>query len=58
MRQILIYSDAPCMSQPEVLIPRAQERFDADGKLVEPTTRDLLIRYGAAFEAFVARHRA
>ena len=58
MRQILIYSDAPCMSQPEVLIPRAQERFDADGKLIEPTTRDLLTRYGAAFEAFVARHRA
>jgi chromate reductase, NAD(P)H dehydrogenase (quinone) len=58
MRQILIYSDAPCMSQPEVLIPRAQERFDADGKLIEPTTRELLTRYGVAFEAFVARHRA
>jgi chromate reductase, NAD(P)H dehydrogenase (quinone) len=58
MRQILIYSDAPCMNQPEVLIPRAQERFDADGTLIDPTTRDLLARYGAAFVAFVARHEA
>lgn len=57
MRQILIYSDAPCMSQPEVLIPRAHERF-TEGKLIEPTTRELLTRYGVAFEAFVARHRA
>ncbi len=30
MRQMLVYSDSPCLLQPEVLIPRAHERFDPD----------------------------
>src|SRR5882672_9784369 len=34
MRQMLVYSDSPCLNQPEVLIPRAHERF-VDGKLVD-----------------------
>lgn len=56
LRQMLLFSDSPCLAQPEVLIPRAHERFDADGRLVEPTTRELLARFGAAFVAFTARH--
>ncbi len=56
LRQMLVFSDSPCLLQPEVLIPRAQERFDADGRLVEPTTRDLLARFGTAFVTFIARH--
>jgi len=55
MRQMLVYSDAPCMGQPEVLIPRAHERFDVEGRLVDASTRDLLARFGAAFVTFVAR---
>ena len=39
LRQMLVYSDAPCMHQPEVLIPRAQERFDAQGVLTDESTR-------------------
>jgi len=54
-RQMLVYSDAPCMNQPEVLIPRAHERFDADGQLTDPSTRALLERFGAAVVAFVSR---
>jgi chromate reductase, NAD(P)H dehydrogenase (quinone) len=57
MRQMLLYSDSPCLSQPEVLIPRAHERFDAEGKLTDTSTRMLLERFGVAMVAFVQRHR-
>ena len=55
MRQILVFSDSPCMNQPEVLIPRAQDRFDASGRLTDESTRALLTQFGSAFVAFVAR---
>ncbi len=57
MRNILVYSDAPCMLQPEILIPRAHERFDADGRLTDEATRQLLERFGLQLAAFVAKHR-
>lgn len=58
LRQILLFSDSPCLSQPEVLIPRAQERFDAaTGRLTDESTRQLLARFGAALVAFVERFR-
>jgi chromate reductase len=56
LRQILLYSDAPCLGQPEVLIPRAHERF-TDGVLADASTRELLARFGAAFVAFIERWR-
>jgi len=57
MRQMLVYSDSPCMNQPEVLIPRAHERF-VDGKLADESTRLLLERFATAFVAFVRRTKA
>jgi len=57
LRQMLVYSDSPCMSQPEVLIPRARERFDAEGRLSDASTRVLLEQFAAAMVAFVARCR-
>ena len=56
LRQMLLFSDSPCLSQPEVLIPRAHERFDAQGQLTDPSTRVLLEKFGAAMVAFVERH--
>jgi len=56
MRQILLYSDAQVLSQPEVLIPRAHERFGG-GKLTDESTRALLARFGEAFIAWIARTR-
>jgi len=56
MRQMLVFSDSPCMSQPEVLIPRAQERFDAEGQLTDEPTRALIQRFGVSLAAFVGRH--
>lgn len=57
LRQMLLYSDSPCLSQPEVLIPRAQDRFDAAGRLADASTRALLERFGAAMVVFVERYR-
>jgi chromate reductase, NAD(P)H dehydrogenase (quinone) len=57
LRQVMVYSDSPCLNQPEVLIPRARERFDADGRLTDPSTRVLLEKFGAAMAAFVRRCR-
>ncbi|MDQ3333617.1 MAG: NAD(P)H-dependent oxidoreductase [Myxococcota bacterium] len=57
MRQMLVFSDTPVLNQPEVLIPRAQDRFDAEGRLTDDSTRTLLERFGAAFVEFVALHR-
>lgn len=57
LRQMLVYSDTPVMNQPEVLIPRAHERFDQTGKLTDDSTRQLLTRYAAAFTTFVRKHR-
>lgn len=56
LRQMLVYSDSPCMQQPEVLIPRAHERF-VDGKLTDESTRLLLGRFATAFVAFVRKQR-
>jgi chromate reductase len=56
MRQMLVYSDSPCMNQPEVLIPRAHERF-VDGTLTDDSTRELLARFTTAFVAFVRKHQ-
>ncbi|HEY5921841.1 MAG TPA: NAD(P)H-dependent oxidoreductase [Kofleriaceae bacterium] len=57
MRQMLVYSDSPTMNQPEVLIPRAHERF-TDGKLADPSTRELVARFATAFVAFARRYKS
>ncbi len=56
LRQILVYSDTPTLNQPEVLIPRAHERFDQDGVLTDESTRELMRKFGVAMVAHVARY--
>ena len=56
-RQILVFTDSPAMLQPEVIIPKAQERFDAAGQLTDASTRELLRKYGVALTAWVERLR-
>jgi chromate reductase, NAD(P)H dehydrogenase (quinone) len=56
MRQMLVYSDSPVLNQPEVLIPRAQERF-VDGKLVDESTRQLVARFATAMVAHIGRYK-
>jgi chromate reductase, NAD(P)H dehydrogenase (quinone) len=58
LRQIFVYTDSPVMSQPEVLIPRSHERFDDELRLTDPSTRELLTRFGAALVTWVRRFQA
>lgn len=55
LRQMLVFTDSPTLSQPEVLIPRAHERF-VDGALTDDSTRTLLRTFGAALVAHAARY--
>jgi chromate reductase len=57
LRQMMVFSDTPTLNQPEVLIPRAHERFDAAGQLTDDSTRDLLRKFAVAMVAHVERHR-
>jgi chromate reductase, NAD(P)H dehydrogenase (quinone) len=56
LRQILVYSDSPTLNQPEVLIPRAKERFDAEGRLIDESTVTLMRLFGAAMVRHTARY--
>jgi NAD(P)H-dependent FMN reductase len=55
LRQILVFTNTPVMAQPEVILPRAQERFGPEGALTDPSTRDLLRRFGAELAIWVRR---
>ncbi len=43
------------MNQPEVMIPQAQNKFDAEGKLTDQATRDFITAHLAAFKTWVLR---
>jgi chromate reductase len=57
LRQILLFSDAQVLGQPEILIARAHERFDEAGRLTDESTRAFLAKFSAVVVAFVAGHR-
>jgi chromate reductase len=56
LRQAL--DDAYVMPNPEVLIARCAERFDAAGRLTDETTRRFLAQFLAAYAAWVGRFTA
>ncbi len=57
LRQCCVFLDMKPMNQPEILLPRAQERFDAEGKLTDGGTRKLLEAFGVSLAAWVERFR-
>ncbi len=57
LRQAFEFTNSFCMPQPEILVFRAHEKFDGDGRLVDDPTRKHLSRYVAALAAWVARFR-
>lgn len=58
LRQAFEFTNSYCMPQPEVLVFRAHEKFDADGQLTDEATAKVLGRYLAAFAAWVRRFAA
>jgi len=55
LRQAFEFTNSYAMPQPELLVFRAHEKFDADGRLVDKATRERLAAYLAAFAEWVAR---
>jgi len=57
LRQAFEFTNSYAMPQPELLVFRAHEKFDADGRLTDEATRTHLGRFLAAFAAWVRRVR-
>lgn len=55
LRQAFEFTNSFCMPQPELLVFRAHEKFDADGGLVDPATAERLGKYLAAFAGWIRR---
>jgi chromate reductase len=58
LRQAFEFTNSYCMPQPEVLVFRAHEKFDAEGRLTDEATAKFLGGYLQAFMAWVVRLRA
>lgn len=55
LRQAFEFTNSFCMPQPEILVARAHEKFDAEGRLTDEATRKYLGRYLEALAAWVGR---
>ena len=57
LRQAFEFTNSYCMPQPEILVYRAHEKFDAAGHLTDETTAKYLAAYLVAFHAWVLRFK-
>ena len=57
LRQAFEFTNSYCMPQPEILVFRAHEKFDAQGKLTDEKTAEFLKQYLAALRAWALRLR-
>ncbi len=57
LRQCFVFLNGLVMNRPEVMIPAAQNKFDAQGTLTDDATRDFMTAHLAAFKAWVLRLR-
>jgi chromate reductase, NAD(P)H dehydrogenase (quinone) len=57
LRQCFVFLNGLVMNQPEVMVPQAQNKFDAEGKLNDQATSDFIVAHLAAFQAWVLRVR-
>ncbi len=57
LRQIFVFLNAHIMNRPEVMINQAQNKFDAEGKLIDQPARDLMATFMNAFRNWTLRMR-
>ncbi len=58
LRQSLLFTETYLMLKPEMLVAKAAEKFDAEGRLTDETTREFLRKFLLAFEAWVRKMKA
>ena len=57
LRQAFGFTNSYCMPQPEVLVYRAHEKFDDEGRLTDEATRKHLAKFLAAFGEWIRKFR-
>lgn len=57
LRQAFEFTNSFCMPQPEILVFRALEKFDANGELTDVKTAEYLGRYLEALRAWTLRFK-
>jgi len=57
LRQCFVFLNGLVMNRPEVMIPAAQNKFDASGNLTDLLTREFIVAHLTAFKAWVLRQR-
>lgn len=55
LRQMFIFLNAHVLNRPEVMITQAQNKFDAEGKLTDQPTRDLIAQLLTSFRDWIHR---
>jgi len=55
LRASFVFTDTPVLPQPEVLVFRAHEKFDADGRLADEPSRAFVGRLLAALADWTTR---
>ncbi len=58
LRQAFVFTNTPALLQPEVLVGKAADKFDAEGKLTDQATRDFLVVFLNRFVAWMTRFAA
>lgn len=53
LRQAFEFTNSYCMPQPEILVARAREKFDAVGRLTDESTREHLAKYLNALAGWI-----
>jgi chromate reductase len=56
LRQCFVFLEMPCVLQPEVMIGKADSRFDTKGNLLDETSRDLIGKLLAALVELTQLH--
>jgi chromate reductase len=54
-RQSFVFTNTPVLLQPEVLVGRAHEKFDSDGRLTDDRTRQFLVLFLEEFAHWIGR---
>lgn len=57
LRQALVYNGCPMVLKPEVLVSKAGERFDEDGRLIHQATRDFVGQLLESLGDLTRRHQ-
>jgi chromate reductase len=58
LRQSFVLTNTPVMLQPELLVGRAQDKFDSTGRLTDDATNQLVTEFLRRFAAWILQQRA